>query len=423
MMMTYRVLTFILTPLVPFWLFWRRLNRKEDAKRLHERYGISRIPRPAGLLIWLHAASVGEANSLLTFIARVRERFPQVHILVTTGTMTSASLMKKRLPAGAIHQYVPVDTPEATMNFVRHWKPDIAFWVESELWPNLIYSAKAYYCFMGIINGRMSEKSFGFWQKFPSLIQSMLGSFSIVFPQTEKDAQRFLKLGVKPKNIITAGNLKYDGAPLSFNEDEMMAMNIMLDDRPRWLAASTHPGEEEIIGKTHKLLSATRRDLLTIVVPRHPQRGAHIASILQKYGKVARRSQHDTINADTQFYVADTLGELGLFYRLSEVVFMGGSLVPHGGQNPLEPARLSCAIATGPHTENFADMYEEMEAIGACVRVPLPEQLAPQIDILLSDGKKRTDMQTIIRQWIAEKGGTTNSLLDILSPIFEAKPV
>ena len=163
----YRLLTFLITPFIPVWLWLRVAKGKEDRVRLHERYGKSRIRRPEGLLIWLHAASVGEANSLLTFIARVRERFPNVHLLITTGTVTSAALMKKRLPPSVIHQYVPVDTPEATMNFIRHWKPDIAFWVESELWPNLIYAAKYYYCFMGIINGRMSEKSFSMWQRFP----------------------------------------------------------------------------------------------------------------------------------------------------------------------------------------------------------------------------------------------------------------
>ena len=423
LMMVYRIGTFIITPAVPFWLQWRAFKKKEDRARLRERYGIPSFNRPEGLLIWLHAASVGEANSLLTFIGRVRERFPQVRMLITTGTVTSAALMKKRLPADVIHQYVPVDTPEATMRFIRHWKPDIAFWVESELWPNLIYSAKAYYCFMGIINGRMSEKSYTFWQKAPSLIRQMLGSFSIIFPQTEKDAERFIGLGVKPKNIINAGNLKYDGAELPFNESELFALSDVLEDRPRWLAASTHPGEEEMVATTHRLLSATRSNLLTIVIPRHASRGPQVAAALSKFGKVALRSKGEKITKATKFYVADTMGELGLFYRMSEVVFMGGSLVPHGGQNPLEPARLSCAVVVGPHTENFGDMYQEMEEIGACLRAAQPEHLAVQIDSLMSDDARRIAMQSLVRQWVSTKSGVTTALLDVLEPIFEAAPV
>ena len=423
MMMFYRIITFILTPAVPFWLTWRKWNKKEDRARIRERYGVPAYPRPEGLLIWLHAASVGEANSLLTFIARVRERFPDVKLLITTGTVTSANLMRKRLPLGVIHQYVPVDTPEATMRFIRHWKPDIAFWVESELWPNLIYSAKSYYCFMGIINGRMSQKSHDFWLKCPGLIHQMLGSFSIIFPQTDKDAERLISLGVKPRNIVNAGNLKYDGAELPFKEEELFAINDLIGTRDRWLAASTHPGEEELVAQAHKLLSATRPDLLTIVIPRHASRGAQVAEILRKHGNVAQRSKGEKITRETNFYVADTMGELGLFYRLSEVVFMGGSLVPHGGQNPLEPARLSCAVLMGPHTQNFADMYQEMEIVGAALRVPAPEQLAVQADLLLSDEKKRTQMQTVMRSWIESKGGVTAKLLDTLAPIFEATPV
>ena len=173
----------------------------------------------------------------------------------------------------------------------------------------------------------------------------------------------------------------------------------------------------------HDLLSATRRDLLTIIVPRHPRRGTEIAAMLGKHGRVARRSKGDKITPDTQFYVADTMGELGLFYRLCEIVFMGGSLVAHGGQNPLEPARLSCGIVTGPHTHNFADIYQEMEAVGACLRVEQPSQLAGQIDALLNNRNQLSSLQSTVRQWLASKGGATTAMLDILAPIFEANPV
>ena len=213
-------------------------KKKEDPKRIKERYGIARIERPDGLLIWLHAASIGEANSVLFLIARINERFPGVKMLITTGTVTSATPMGKRLPTGVIHQYVPIDTPDATTRFIRHWKPDIAFWVESELWPNLIHAAKAYFCFMGIINGRMSEKSFTFWQKYPALIREMLGSFNIVFPQSEQDGERLRKLGVPAKNLIYVGNLKYDGMALPFDEGELIRLAMCWSRaRTGWLPA------------------------------------------------------------------------------------------------------------------------------------------------------------------------------------------
>lgn len=419
----YRIATLVAAPFVPLWLDWRKYKGKEDAKRLGERYGFTSQPRPPGLLVWLHAASVGEANSILALIGAMATRFPKAQLLITTGTVTSAALMQRRLPSSVIHQYVPVDTPMATMRFIRHWKPDIAFWVESELWPNLIYAAKKYYCFMGIINGRMSEKSFELWQKYPGISRPMLESFSLVFPQSEQDGERFRALGVKPQNLIHVGNMKYDGAQLSCDENELLRLSGSISERPHFLAASTHPGEEELIASTHSILAATRPDLLTVIAPRHARRGAEIAAALAPVGRVALRSRGDAITSDTKFYIADTMGELGLFFRLCEITFMGGSLVPHGGQNPLEAARLSCAILAGTHTHNFSDIYQEMEQVGACLRVKNAAALAGAIDNLLNNNAKLASMQATAKNWVDHKGGATKSLLEILTPILEAAPV
>ncbi len=366
-MRSYRVLTAFIAPLIVLWLYWRRLCVKEDPARLRERFGFASKPRPEVTLLWLHAASVGEAMSVLLLIEKIRARFPQVKMLLTTGTITSARLMQARLPEGVIHQYAPVDTPQATLKFMRHWKPEFAFWVESEFWPNLVMDADDYQCFMGVINARMSERSFSGWQKHPALIRDMLSRFNMVFAQSAEDAKRLEMLGAK--DVLCLGNLKYDAALLPCDEAELVQLAKHVGERPAWLAASTHPGEEALIAETHKLLSATRPTLLTIIAPRHPERGNDIANELKKNWRVAQRSKRESLTADTQFYIADTLGELGLFYRLCDIVFMGGSLVAHGGQNPLEPARLSCAVLTGPHTHNFADMYREMEKIGGCLRV------------------------------------------------------
>ena len=418
-MRNYRILTMLIAPLLPLWLFIRRLRGKEDRLRFRERFGIASQPRPPGTLLWLHAASVGESNSVLPFIFKMRAHYPHINLLLTTGTVTSAALMQKRLPKDVIHQYAPIDTPKATDRFIWHWRPDFAFWVESEFWPNLIWTANDFGSFMGVINARMSERSFASWQKRPAMIHDMLSCFNLVFAQSEQDGARLKTLGAK--HMSCCGNIKYDAATLPCNEDELIAFKNTIGNRPLWLAASTHPGEELLIAEAHKLLSATRKNLLTIIVPRHPARGSSIATELQTFGKIALRSKQESITTDTKFYIADTLGELGLFYRASDIVFMGGSLVNHGGQNPLEPAKLSCAVLTGPHTHNFSDIYAEMEKAGVVIRVQNAAGLAAQIDKLLNDAKAREAMQNAVRFWMQDKGGATDRLLENLQPIFEVR--
>lgn len=414
---SYKLFTTLITPLLPLWLGLRALRGKEDWSRMAERFGKSRIPRPKGSLVWIHAASVGEANSVLLLIEKLRGRFPSLKILLTTGTVTSAALMKKRLPQGVLHQYVPVDTPEATQRFIRHWKPDFAFWVESELWPNLIDAARRSHCFMAVINARMSERSFARWQKFPRLIHGVLGAFDCVFAQSEQDAKRLATLGAK--NVSCPGNLKFDAALLPCDEALLSRLKESIGKRPGWLAASTHPEEEQSIATAHKLLAPQRPHLLTIIVPRHPERGDAIAETLRKHFRVAQRSKQQPITPDTQFYIADTLGELGLFYRLCEIVFMGGSLVKHGGQNPLEPARLACAIMVGPHTHNFADIYREMEEAKAVLRVKTAGELALQLDMLLDNPPTLEPLQQSAKRWVESKGGAAARIVEALAPALE----
>jgi len=417
-MRNYRLVTSLIAPVIPLWLFWRKLHGKEDKARIRERFGYASKPRPEGTLLWMHAASVGESTSVLTLISKLRKRYPHIHIMLTTGTVTSAALMSKRLPKEVIHQYVPIDTPAAVARFIRYWKPDLAFWVESEFWPNLVMEANEAEAFMGIINGRMSQRSFEGWKKRLGMIGPMLGAFNIVFAQTAEDGKRLTALGAK--DVLSVGNLKYDAELLPCDEEELIEMQAALDGRPVWLAASTHPGEEQLIAKTHALLATDMPNLVTIIVPRHPARGPDITGELSKSLNATLRSKTRTIPADTNIYIADTLGELGLFYRLSEVVFMGGSLVKHGGQNPLEPARLSCAILTGPNTDNFADIYRAMEKAQCCLRIDSPETLAAQVKILLQDITVRDRMQNTVKKWMEGKGGTAERMLEELAPALTA---
>lgn len=407
-----------IAPFIPLWLAWRAWRGKEDRARLSERMGRTKISRPEGTLVWLHAASVGEAVSVLPLIERLRAQWPHHHVLLTTGTRTSAALMQVRLPKDVIHQYVPVDTAAATWQFMRHWRPDIALFVESEFWPNLVKTANTWQCFMAVVNARMSERSFAFWRKYPSFISGMLTCFNVMFAQSDGDKARLEKLGAK--NVFSIGNLKYDAPPLPCDESALLTLKAVLGARPVWLAASTHPGEEAMIAEAHGKLAARFPGLLTIIVPRHPERGVFIAAELQKRFTVGMRSRGDGIKPETGIYIGDTLGELGLFYRLSEIVFMGGSLVKHGGQNPLEPARLACAIVTGPHTHNFSDIYRDLERAKACVRASGPKALTAQLETLLDNDALAQDLQAAAKYWVERQSGATDRLLEELGPIFRA---
>ena len=411
----YKILTAAAAPLVPLWLKLRGLRGKEAPGRIRERFGFSSYARPKGKLLWIHAASVGEANSVLALIQELRKRLPALAILLTTGTVTSAALMKQRLPAGVTHQFAPVDTPEATERFIRHWLPDVAWFVESELWPNLIAAAQRYHCLMALINARMSERSFRRWKKHPAAATEILSTFHACFAQSEQDAKRLRELGAK--HVVVSGNLKYDAPILPCDEAELLAMKQTLAGRSLWLAASTHPGEEAMMAEAHKKLADTLPTLLTVIVPRHPDRGTDIARELQRFGTVALRSKKETITEVTAFYIADTLGELGLFYRLCETVFMGGSLVKHGGQNPLEPAQLACAVLSGPHTHNFHDIYRELAAHGGTVIVEDASGLAAELRRLFADPAARSALQASAKNVAAQKSGSGKLILDIFTPV------
>lgn len=357
-----------LSPLLPPYLRRRARRGKEIPERLSERFG-GGAARPAGRLVWLHAASVGETVSVLPLIEALAARDGRVSILLTTGTVTSATLFAQRLPEAlasrVTHRFVPLDVPRWAARFLDGWQPDLAVFVESELWPNLIDATAARGVPMALINARMSERSAGWWARAPALARRVLGRFALVLAQTEADAARLAALGAATD---CWGNLKYAAPPLPADAAELLRLRGILAGRPVWIAASTHPGEEAIVLAAHRRLAAAHPDLLTVIVPRHPHRGPEVAALATGLA-VARRGAGEDPGPGTAVLVADTLGELGLFYRLGQFAFMGGSLVPHGGQNPLEPARLGCPVLTGPHTWNFAEVIGRLTAAGGLTRI------------------------------------------------------
>jgi 3-deoxy-D-manno-octulosonic-acid transferase len=393
----------------------RRLKRgKEHPVRLGERKGIAGLPRPKGPVIWLHGASVGELISLLPIAENMTSKGRNV--LVTSGTVTSAEIAERRLPSGAIHQFIPLDVPAYVRRFIAHWQPDVGVFAESEIWPNLVREAHASGTHLVMVNARMSERSFRRWHRFPSLITALLQRYELTLAQTEADAERLRALQAPRVQVI--GNLKYDVAPPPVKADTLQAMQDTIGRRRVFVAASTHPGEEEQIAAAHMAARSSMPDLLTIIIPRHPERGASVADMLVTQGlSVGRRSADQWPDAKTDIYVADTIGELGLFYRLTRLSFLGGSLVAHGGQNPIEPAKLGNAILHGPHFHNFTEVYGLLDEAHGAFQVSDAEELGRAVARLLSDGAALGEMAGLAEAEVMRMSGANQRAIAALEPL------
>lgn len=362
----------------------RAARGKELPHRLPERRGIDPAPRPPGRLLWLHAASVGESRSVLPVLQALP---PDLNVLFTTGTVTSAALLAERLPALGLHQvlhrFVPLDVPAWATRFLDHWQPDAAAFVESELWPNLLAACQDRGIPAMLVNARMSARSAQGWSRAPSFARRVLGSFRQVQAQSAEDATRLQALGAR--NVTDPGNLKLSAPPLPADPAELARLQHLLAGRPIWLAASTHPGEDEVALTVHRALTPAHPGLLTIVAPRHPARGVAIAAALE----APRRSLQQDPPTGAGLWVADTMGELGLLYRLAPLAFVGRSLTGQGGQNPWEPSRLGCAVAVGPHTGNFAEAVAALAAAGGLTQVADTPALEAWVDAMLRDPARR----------------------------------
>ena len=367
----------------------RRLkDGKEDPKRLDERRGRASAPRPDGDLIWFHAASVGESLSILELIRRLGEHDEYMRFLVTTGTITSAEVLQRRLPASALHQFVPLDVRPFVTKFLDHWSPDVAVWTESELWPTMMTETAARDIPMLLVNGRMSQKSYRRWRFFQHSAGTLLKLYRSAHVQ-DAATERFLAaLGMPAERIEITGTLKEGSAALPCDEEERTSLVAAIGNRPTWLAASTHEREEEAAAEAHdRVLKRSPRALL-VLAPRHPERGDAIADLLRTRGwRIAQRSKSEPLVAETQVYLADTLGEMGLWYRLAPVSFVGGSLVDVGGHNPFEPAALGSAILHGPHLQNFCEIYARLSEAGAAEMIRNGPDLGKAVERLFAPDK------------------------------------
>jgi len=415
---TLRAYALFMTAAVPLsqHLLNLRLKRgKEHPERLGERRGEPSMARPRGPLVWVHGASVGELVAAIPLIERIRAR--GFNLLVTTGTVTSAELARKRLPPGVIHQFAPLDAPAFVERFLDHWRPDLALFVESDLWPNTILAGAQRRIPLIIVNGRLSARSFERWRHLPGTIEVLLKRLDLCLVRTTADAERFSALGAP--RITTTGNLKLDVPPLPVDERKLAILSAVLAGRQVFAAASTHLGEEAAVIEAHRRLKASFPALLTIVVPRHPERGRSVAGAVAAAGLTSTLRSHDELpRTATDIYICDTLGELGLIYRLAPIVFMGGSLIPHGGQNPIEAVKFGAAILHGPHVSNFADIYAALDRAKGAETVTDAGRLTVRVGALLKDREERARVASAGKHAVDLLGGALERTLAELEPYF-----
>ena len=414
----YNALITVLYPLViRRYIEKRKQKGKEDVNRFNERIGRPSMPRPEGKLFWLHGASVGESVSMLPLINKILETYSDAHVMVTTGTVTSADVMQKRLPERAFHQFIPIDNPIFTTRFVKYWQPDVALWFESEFWPAVLSSIKRKNIPLILINGRISNKTFKRWQQFDFVCKELLDCFNLCLGQSEEDAYRLRVLGAK--ETLCLGNLKYAGLPLPIDEKSKKDLVKQIGNRHFWLASSTHDDEEIRIAKVHKRMKDKFPDLLTIIAPRHPSRGEDIAQEINKIGlSTALRSKGEKITPQTDVYIANTIGEMGLWYDLAKIVFIGGSLIPHGGQNFIEPSRVRDAVVVGPHMHNFTDAMNRAKKADAVMQVTDTVELEEIVTQLLENETLLEAKASLAYNWAASETKVLDGIIDKIKAYF-----
>ena len=399
-------------PLIWSYLALRAARGKEERSRRRERYGHASVERPHGPLVWFHAASVGETTAVVPLIKEVHRR--GIQVVLTTGTTTSARVARARLEPSIIHQYVPLDFKPAVSRFLNHWEPDLAIIAESEIWPMTMMELGVRHIPQVLVNGRLSDRSFERWKNWPSLADALFENLALVIAQSDLDAERFQALGALP--VMVSGNLKVDTDAPPHDEVTLRRYSQQVGSRKTWAAISTFEGEENAAGSVHRALKE-RTGLLTIIVPRHPERSDAIEAALTAKGlKVARRTRNDPLTPDVDIFLGDTIGEMGLYLRLTEVAFVGRSLFAEGGQNPLEPAMLGCAVLSGGNVQNFRDSYQRLARNGSAKMVRDVEMLAKGVNYLLMNDEARRKMIDAGLETVHEMRGALRATIKGLEP-------
>lgn len=417
-MLIYRILSILLYPFLELFLFYRVIKKKEDKSRLNERLGNPVFPRPEGKIIWLHAVSVGEANSALILVEELLKKFPQISILFTTTTITSAAIIaqkSQKYQGRVIHQFLPIDSYFCVQNFLHYWQPKVAIFMESEIWPNLIHEARKMGILSFLVNARMSEKSVKKWRFARLLRFAIFDYFAVIFAQTLEDKNRIQKL--TNQQVLTYGNLKAQAQNLFVDFDKLQILKEQIATRKILVAASTHKGEEQIILQAFDELKKEFSDLLLVLILRHPNRANEVKELL-KDKKFAQRSQNQGLNADVEVYLVDSLGELGIFYSLNNFAFIGGSLLEIGGHNPFEAIKLNCAVISGKHVFNFREIYANLEKADAC-RMVENQDLAKVMAQFLRDENLAKKLNQNAQEVIKVESNTAARIIEKIDAFIE----
>lgn len=416
MKLLYTLIFTLALPLILLRLIWRGFRAPAYFHRWDERFGAAPFLSDKKAVIWIHAVSFGEVEACRPIVQILRNEFPNHQILITTMTPTGSARVKHLFAETVAHCYLPYDIPFAINRFIGRTHPQFGIIMETEIWPNILTICQQKNIPIILANARMSERSAKGYQRFPKFIKTTLQNLPLIAAQSEQDRQRFSQLGADIKTVHAIGNLKYEiSLPASLME-QAEAMRSMWDsNRPVWIAASTHEGEEEIVLNASRQIRAQFPELLVIIVPRHPERFDRVSALCQRAGyKTLRRSEHRPCSSDIQILVVDTMGELPLFYGASDIALIGGSLMPHGSHNLLEPAALGRAIITGPHYFNFNEITEQFLQAGAATKVTDSSSLAETVLTLLQDSKKRAEMGEAGRHLISNSQGASQRLLNLI---------
>ncbi len=419
MRILYKYLTLLLSPLIYLYLKYRQKKGKEHVERFSERLGHPSKTRPDGPLIWFHGASVGETLSVIPLIHTIKESFPTVNILMTSGTVTSAALIEKRLGDEIIHQFFPVDVYTWSQRFINYWKPDSVFWVDSDFWPNMLSLINERDIPAALINARVGKHSSDKWKKAAQWSKYMMDTYQFALAQTDQDAQNIKDMGLENVEII--GNLKFASPALPFDKDVHEELKGIIGNKTIITFASTHPNEEPALLDHLDDIMKSHPDIFVMLVPRHPHRGDEIKALVDEYGfKNAQRSKKETIESDTAVYIGDTLGEMGLYYKLSDIVIIGGSFVTHGGQNPIEATHLDCAIVYGPHMFNFKEICAQLEGAEAIIKCEDDKDLKSTLTDLLEQPEKKAELKKRSYDLSQKNLAIKDSFFDRMKPIIKA---
>lgn len=411
----YSTLFTLLIPVILLRLCWRGLKAPAYFKRWPERFAINQYHSTEQSRIWIHAVSVGEVEATRPLVTALQLQYPDHQILLTTMTPTGSQRVQSLYGKQVLHYYLPYDLPFCMARFIDQLSPALCIIMETELWPNLIHHCHRRNIPLVLANARMSERSAKGYRRFAKTSAQILQSFAVIAAQTQQDKQRLIDLGASKDVVHHTGSLKFEISLPAHIREQAEAMRSSWGNRPVFIAASTHEGEDELILNASRKIRASFPDLLLILVPRHPERFDKVAALSQKSGyKILRRSENGMCRSDIQVLIVDTMGELPLFYASADVAFVGGSLVPTGGHNLLEPAALERAIVVGPHYFNFKEITDRFIQANAAILVQDTKHLSDQVIALLNKPQQRAEMGEAAQLLLKQNQGASNRLLNLI---------